>query len=407
VLGHVLFTTSLNFDVSVFELLGTLAAGGTVEVLDSPLALAEGADRRATLVSGVPSVLAALAAQGGLRARAGTAVLAGERLSAAVAGEVRAALGAERLLNLYGPTEATVYATAWTAPEVPAQDPPIGRPLPDTRTYVLDPRLRPAPVGVVGELYLAGAGVARGYLGRAAETAGRFVADPFGAPGSRMYRTGDLVRWTAGGELEYTGRADQQVKVRGFRIEPGEVEAAILGHPDVAAAVLTVQEEPGLGARLVAHVVARPDRSVGAAEVRAQVARTLPGHLVPAAVVLHAALPLTPNGKLDRAALTGPDFTADRARYRAPRTERERSLCELFEAVLRLPRVGVEDDFFRLGGDSLLATRLVGRIRSALGADLTVRDLFDAPTVDLLVGRLGSDTPARPRLRRRTGSEEG
>ena len=402
-LAAVPLTTSLCFDVSVFELFGTLASGGTVTVLRDALAVAEPPGSASTLVSGVPSVLGHLAGQGPLPMSADTVVLAGESLPAATASQVRAAFRARRVMNAYGPTETTVYATAWTGTGPVESSPPIGRPLPGTRVYVLDTRLRQVPPGVVGELYIAGAGVTRGYLSRPGGTAERYVADPFGPPGSRMYRTGDLVRWTAAAELDYRGRADHQVKVRGFRIEPGEVEVALREHQDVAEAVVTARADPATGARLVGYVVPRPGRTLAADRIRDRVAGLLPDYMVPSAVVILDSFPLSPNGKLDRSALPEPDFSGERAAFRPPRSERERVLSELFSAVLDVPSVGVDDDFFRLGGHSLLATRLVSRARSALGTELTVRDLFEAPTVARLARRTGSTAPARPRLRRRHG----
>ncbi|AHH99493.1 amino acid adenylation domain-containing protein [Kutzneria albida] len=382
-LAHVLFTTSLNFDVSVFELFVPLAHGGTVEVLPDLLALADRDPRasRPSLISGVPSALAQVTAQGGSTVSAGTVVLAGEALTAPTARLVKHALSARTLHNIYGPTEATVYATEWSTSDSIDQDPPIGRPLRNVRRYVLDADLRPVPIGVIGELYLAGAGVALGYLHRPDLTAQRFLPDPFGAPGTRMYRTGDLVRLTADGDLSYLGRTDQQVKVRGFRVEPGEVEAALTGHPEVSRAVVVARQD-----QLLAYVVAPPAAS--APSIRAHVASTLPAHMVPAVVVVLDELPLTPSGKLDRAALPEPAFTAGAGSH--PRTPREQALCELFAEVLDVPGVTVDDNFFDLGGHSLLILRLVERIAQVLGVRVPLRELFTAPTVRGLAQRLGT-----------------
>ncbi|MDT0347794.1 non-ribosomal peptide synthetase, partial [Streptomyces litchfieldiae] len=377
-LAHVLFTTPLHFDVSVFELFAPLLCGGTVEVLDDLLALA---DRPAdapspTLVSGVPSALSYLAAQGSLGLRADTVVLAGEELSAPAARAVRDAVGAGTLHNLYGPTEATVYATGWATAGPVESAPPIGEPVRGTRCYVLDAGLRPVPIGVTGELYLAGAGVTRGYLAQPGLTAERFLPDPFGPPGSRMYRTGDLARLTGDGKLAYRGRGDDQVKVRGFRVEPGEAEAALLAHGAVAHAVVVARTDHGGTNALVAYaVLAAGDSAPTEPELRAHLAETLPAYMVPAAVVILDRLPLSPNGKLDRAALPEPRFSP-RAGRPAP-SPQEELLCALFAAVLDLPGVGVDDDFFELGGHSLLATRLVSRVRSVMGLEVSVRDLFE------------------------------
>ncbi|WP_160311001.1 amino acid adenylation domain-containing protein, partial [Streptomyces sp. 150FB] len=281
-------STSLNFDVSVFEMISPLLAGGRIDVLRDLLALGEGiAERRALgLVSGVPSVFAALLERGELGAGISTVVMAGEAISPVVARKVRSVLPESRIANCYGPTEATVYATSWyTDAEVP-DSVPIGRPVTNTRVYVLDTGLSPVAVGVAGELYVAGAQLARGYLGRAGLTAERFVADPFGVPGTRMYRTGDLVKWNADGVLEFVGRADAQVKVRGFRIEPGEVEAVLAGHDQVAqAAVMGREDQPG-DKRLVAYAVPAPNTTPDAAELRAHLADRLPDYMVPSAFVL-------------------------------------------------------------------------------------------------------------------------
>ncbi|MFR9730281.1 amino acid adenylation domain-containing protein [Saccharopolyspora sp. MS10] len=308
-----------------------------------------------------------------------------------------------KLINMYGITETTVHVSYLELdPELVARRDGslIGRGIPDLRVYLLDENLSPVPPGVVGELYIAGAGLARGYLGRRALTASRFVADPFGEPGSRMYRSGDLARWRAGGQLEFLGRADHQVKIRGFRIELGEIEARLAGHPRVSqAAVVAREDEPG-EQRLIGYAVSEAEP----AELRAHLAAGLPEYMVPAAVVLLDALPLTPNGKLDARALPAPDFGA-RARGRAPRDEVESVLCRLFGEVLGVPEVGIDDGFFDLGGHSLLATRLLARVRGELGAEPSIRTLFDHPTVAGLAERLGEGVDFRPELRPRPRPE--
>ncbi|MFF2073697.1 non-ribosomal peptide synthase/polyketide synthase [Kitasatospora sp. NPDC058162] len=399
-LAHVVAATSLNFDVSVFELLCPLLVGGSVEVVADLTALEPDADgpRPVGLLSGVPSAVSRLIAGGAAPVAPDTVVLAGEALSARAVRDLRRALPGSAVANLYGPTEATVYATAWFAGDrLPEQAPPIGRPLGLTRAYVLDAGLRPQPPGVVGELYLGGGGLARGYLGRAGLTAARFVADPYGGPGGRMYRTGDLVRWNADGDLEYLGRIDQQVKVRGFRIELGEVEEALRRCPGVAEAAAAVAETDG-HRRLVGYVVPGPNGSNGSnglngpggpaggadpEAVRRTLARTLPDHLVPATVVLLPALPLTPNGKLDRGRLPAPGPVARTVRHVAPRTPSEQALAGIWTDVLRLERVGADDNFFDLGGDSILGIQVVARARQE-GLPLTSRDLYRHQTVAAL-----------------------
>ncbi|TQF02749.1 amino acid adenylation domain-containing protein [Kitasatospora acidiphila] len=395
---RVLVSTSFNFDVSVFELFGPLVSGGSVEVVPDLLALADGGRTEwgVSLVSGVPSAFAQVLAGEGLSVAPRTVVLAGEALTADAVSAIRGALPGVRVANIYGPTEATVYSTAWFAEGEVAGAVPIGRPIANARAYVLDGSLQPVVAGVAGELYLAGAGLARGYLGRAGLTAERFVASPFGAAGERLYRTGDLVRWSRDGEIEYLGRADEQVKVRGFRIELGEVQAAVAAHPQVVQAVVVAREDVPGDKRLVAYVVTAVDVSgeLGVL-VREFVGERLPSYMVPSAVVVLDALPLSVNGKLDRRALPAPDFAAAAGAGREPATEQERMLCEAFAQVLGLPAVGVEDDFFSLGGHSLLAMRLVSRVRAVLGVELPLRVLFEAATPAGLAAWLGQATAGR------------
>ncbi|WP_262844593.1 non-ribosomal peptide synthase/polyketide synthase, partial [Sphaerisporangium corydalis] len=306
-------------------------------------------------------------------------IIGGERVSPDHVARWRL-LGGTRLINVYGLTEATVTSTVH---ELTADDEgalPIGRPLPGVRPFVLDEALGAVPAGVVGELYLGGGGLARGYVGRPGLTSGRFVACPFGPGGARMYRTGDLVRWRADGVLEFVGRADDQVKVRGFRIELGEVEGAVGTHPSVGHVVVVVREDDAGERRLAAYVVPRDGGVVDVPALRGHVAATLPEYMVPSAFVVLDALPLTANGKLDRRALPAPSFEGT-AGGRAPRGSREEILCGLFAEVLGVASVGVDDGFFDLGGHSLLATRLISRIRTSLGMELSVRDLFASPTV--------------------------
>jgi acyl carrier protein len=289
------------------------------------------------------------------------------------------------VVDVYGPTETTTYATQRgmsTVDDVPDVV-PIGRPLDNMQVYVLDAELRPVPMGVPGELYIAGVGLARGYLGRPGLTAERFVACPFNVLGGRMYRTGDIVRWTTNGELEFSGRTDEQVKIRGFRIELGEIESALAAHPDVGnVAVIAREDQPG-SKRLVAYVVPTVDEVVDSAGLRAHVASVLPDYMVPSAFVVLDGLPLTSNGKLDRRALPAPEFTPA-VGYVAPRTEAERVLADIWAEVLGIEEVGVEDDFFELGGDSLHSMQLTSRTKAAFDVVLTLRDVLTARTISAL-----------------------
>lgn len=309
------------------------------------------------------------------------------------------------LVNHYGPTETTIGCLDHrTAPGTPADRGPVplGRPMRNTAVYVLDGRLRPVPDGTVGELYVAGHGLARGYANRPALTSERFVADPYGPSGARMYRTGDRARWTADGVLEFLGRADDQVKIRGFRIEPGEIESALLTMTGVGSAAVAVREDRPGDRRLVAYVV--PDGTRGdagarldPAAVRAHLARSLAAYLVPNDVVVLDGLPLTANGKVDRRALPAPDLTRVPV-GRAPRSPQEEILCGLFAEVLGVGQAGIDDNFFHLGGHSLLATRLANRVRTTLGVELPLRAVFEAPTVAALARLLDDAGHARPAL---------
>ncbi|MGH4024300.1 MAG: non-ribosomal peptide synthetase, partial [Pseudonocardiaceae bacterium] len=309
-------------------------------------------------------------------------MLGGEALSEALWRELAAASDTTSY-NFYGPTECTIDALS--SPVLAATAPVVGRPLRNLQAYVLDDQLRPVPVGVPGELYLAGDQVSRGYLNRPGLTADRFPANPFGEPGSRMYRTGDRARWTADGTLEYRGRCDDQVKIRGFRIEPGEIEAALQDHAEVAEAVVVARKDGG-HLRLVGYVIASDTAGAepstpGASELRAFLKRRLPDYMVPSAFVLLDDLPLTPSGKVDRRALPAPDGPSQpESKYLAPRTPVEQELARIWAEVLGVEQVGAHDNFFSLGGDSILSIRVLARAREA-GLGLTLQQIFRQQTL--------------------------
>jgi amino acid adenylation domain-containing protein len=383
--------TSFSFDIALVELFLPLVTGGTV-VLASERTVIDTARlgellRRsaATWFQATPTGWRRLLEAGWRAARPMVGLAGGEVLDGELAERLERA-GVTPLWNGYGPTEATVYASFQRVPARAGQRPlPIGRAVPGTRLYVVDRHGEPVPVGVPGELWIGGAGVARGYRNRPALTAERFVPDRFGGrPGGRLYRTGDLARWRRDGSVDFLGRADQQVKIRGFRVEPGEVEAALAAHPAVAKAVVVVRHDLPGDDRLVAFLVPAAAAVPAVEELRALLGRTLPQYLVPALFVAVDALPCTPSGKTDRAALSrmplpaplDPSAGGDQAR-----SATERDLVKIWTALLGRGRVGVHDDFFELGGDSLLATRLVTAVRERFNAELAVPDVFDAPTV--------------------------
>ncbi|CAJ1495600.1 non-ribosomal peptide synthetase [[Mycobacterium] burgundiense] len=378
--------SSLAFDYSVWEIWGALLHGGRLvvvaeDVTRSPqelhaLLVAE----KVSVLSQTPSAVGVLASEG---LESAALMIAAEPCPVEVVD--RWAPG-RVMINGYGPTETTVYATISAPLQAGAGVVPIGFPVPGAALFVLDRWLRPVPVGVVGELYVAGRGVGLGYVRRPGLTGSRFVACPFGAPGSRMYRSGDLVRWGPDGQLQYLGRADEQVKIRGYRIELGEIQAVLADLDGVEQAVVIAREDRPDDKRLVGYLTGTADP----AEVRATMADRLPAYMVPAAIVALDELPLTVNGKLDRRALPAPEYGGTGDGYRAPATPTEEILTGIYAQVLGLERVGVDDSFFDLGGDSLSAMRLIAAVNAALDTELGVRTLFDAPAVAQLAPRVGA-----------------
>ncbi|MGH3828384.1 MAG: amino acid adenylation domain-containing protein, partial [Pseudonocardiaceae bacterium] len=394
---RLLAVTTVAFDIAALEMFVPLLSGAAVVVAATESVREASAlsgllaGSGATIMQATPSLWQALVSSDPEGLRGLRMVVGGEALPTGLA----AAMGtlASQVTNLYGPTETTVWSTAARL-DGRSGAPPIGRPIANTRVYVLDAGLGLVPPGVVGELYVAGAGLARGYWGRPGLTGERFVACPFGPAGSRMYRTGDLARWGTDGNLVFVGRVDDQVKVRGFRIEPGEIEAVLMDHAGVARVVVTAREDRPGDRRLVAYVVPTATDAVDVGVLREFLRARLPEYMVPAAFVMLEGLPVTSNGKLDRAALPVPEFGAAGA-GRASRTPQEDILCGLFAEVLGVAGVGVDEDFFDLGGHSLLATRLIARIRATLGVELELRALFGAPSVAGLAALLGDAGRAR------------
>jgi amino acid adenylation domain-containing protein len=392
-LAGVLASTSICFDLSVFELFVPLSWGGKVILAENALHLpALPAARDVTLVNTVPSALTELLRMRGLPASVRVVNLAGEPLPDMLAQEIYQHDTVQQVFNLYGPSEDTTYSTFALVQKGAAEPPSIGRPIANTQIYLLDAHLHPVPLGVPGELYVGGDGLARGYANRAELTAEKFIPNPFSdKPGARLYRTGDLARYSPDGDLEFLGRMDHQVKIRGFRIELGEIEAVLGQHPAVQESVVVARQDIPGDKRLVAYVVLHQEREHSGVEawersrqeLRSFLKGKLPDHMVPAAFVRLGALPLTPNGKIDRRALPAPD----RARpepggtFVAPRTPAEEVLAGIWSQLLGVERVGIHDNFFDSGGHSLLATQVISRIRAAFQVELALRHMFEGPTI--------------------------
>nr|WP_208758116.1 non-ribosomal peptide synthetase [Bradyrhizobium zhanjiangense] len=393
-ISRTLFATSISFDLSVYECFVPLSQGSTLYLVENALALAE-RSLDISLINTVPSAIAALVDRKAVPASTSVVNLAGEWLTAELIEKIFASSRVQKICNLYAPSETTTYSTWICVRRGDVVVETIGRPIANTRVYLLDGHGAPVPFGAVGELCIGGAGVARGYLNRPELTAERFIASPF-VDGDRLYRTGDLARYLPDGNLEFLGRNDDQVKIRGFRIEPGEIAARLCEHPFVREAVVVAHEGPGGEQRLVAYVVCAPDAASNGLEgselagaLRAHISAHLPEYMVPSAFVRLAALPLTVNGKLDRKALAAPDDEAyARAAYEPPQGEIEITLAQIWAELLGVERVGRHDDFFALGGHSLLAVQLIERLRRrSLGVE--VRTLFARPVLADQAASLG------------------
>ncbi len=403
-LAGVLASTSICFDLSVFELFVPLTRGGKVilarNILELPLQSAAG---QVTLINTVPSGIAELLRLGNLPSSVATVNMAGESLKQSLVQQIHGQRSVRRVYDLYGPTEDTVYSTGALRQREGIET--IGRPIANKQAYILDEARQPVPVGITGELYVGGAGVGRGYLNRPDLTAERFTANPFRPEaGARLYRTGDLCRYLPDGNIEFLGRRDHQVKIRGFRIELGEIESVLQDCPGVRECVVIAREDEPGDQRLAAYFVALdPDSAPAVEELRDVLKRKLMDYMVPAAFVRLESLPLTPNGKIDRKALPRPEASRAQARqtYVAPRTATEEMLAGIWTAVLRIAEVGVQDNFFVLGGHSLLATQVVSRIRRTLNAEVPLRTFFELPTIESLAGWLQTSgieiaSPLRP-----------
>ncbi|MCY7920277.1 non-ribosomal peptide synthetase DhbF [Bacillus spizizenii] len=398
---RLLAVTTVAFDISALELYLPLISGAQIviakkETIREPQALAKMIEYfDIDIMQATPTLWHALVTNEPETLRGLRVLVGGEALPSGLLQALQKLHCS--VTNLYGPTETTIWSATAFLEEGLKGVPPIGKPIWNTQVYVLDNGLQPVPPGVVGELYIAGTGLARGYFRRPDLTAEHFVADPYGPPGARMYRTGDQARWRADGSLDYIGRADHQIKIRGFRIELGEIDAVLAKHPDIEQAAVVVREDQPGDKQLVAYVVAAS--AIDTADLRRYVGASLPDYMVPAAFMEMDELPLTPNGKLDRKALPAPDFSTS-VSDRGPRTPQEEILCDLFAEVLGLARVGIDDSFFELGGHSLLAARLMSRIREVMGAELGIAKLFDEPTVAGLAAHLDQAQSARPALQR-------
>jgi amino acid adenylation domain-containing protein len=393
-LSGVLASTSVCFDLSIFEIFVPLASGGKVILAVNALELPNlEAAAEVTLINTVPSAMTELVHMGGVPDSVRVVNLAGEPLQKALVERIYELKNVDRVVNLYGPSEDTTYSTWAVIEKGDSREPTIGRPIANTQVYVLDAQQQPVPINVVGELYISGGGLARGYLDRPELTAEKFVPNPFASePGMRMYRTGDLVRYLPDGRLEFTGRCDQQVKIRGFRIEPGEIEALLARQDGVNMTAVMVHSQVNGDKRLVAYVTAMPGRVLSTEDLRRRLKEQLPEYMVPSTFVMLDQMPLTPNGKINRRELPEPEPPAEPSNgFVAPRNSVEELLSEIWTEVLGVPRVSTNHNFFELGGHSLLATRVTSRVREMFGVELPVRSIFETPTISGMSRKILAD----------------
>ncbi|HSR69774.1 MAG TPA: amino acid adenylation domain-containing protein, partial [Acidobacteriota bacterium] len=390
-LSGVLASTSVCFDLSVFEIFAPLCCGGRLILARNALDLATLPERlKVTLVNTVPSAMSELLRLKAVPRSVATVNLAGEPLRASLVREIYRLGHVDDVYNLYGPSEDTTYST-YARVSQQEEKPSIGKPVSNTRAYLLNRHLQPVPVGVEGRLYLAGHGLARGYFGAPAMTAERFIPDPFGAdPGGRLYDTGDLARWSRDGRLDFVGRQDHQIKLRGFRIELGEIETVLRRHPQVREGVVAAREDEAGSKRLVAYVVPEKAGNLSVDDVQDYLGRTLPGYMLPSVFVTLESLPLTPNGKIDRKSLPAPSASrpALKEDFAAPLSSSERLVAAVWKEVLGLDEVGVRDNFFDLGGHSLLLTQVFVKLSKQLGVPFQLVDLFEYPTIRSFCKRL-------------------
>src|SRR5579864_1191049 len=402
-----LLSTSICFDLSVFEMFVPLSMGGTVIIAQNALELPKlQAAGKVTLINTVPSAIAALVRMGGVPRSVRVVNLAGEALLSSLAQEIYEQTGVDKVYNLYGPTEDTTYSTYTLVPR--GGEVTIGRPLFNTQAYVLDESRQPVPIGVPGELFLAGDGLARGYFGREDLTNERFIPNPFSSrPGARMYRTGDLARFLPNGEIEYLGRIDNQVKIRGFRIELEEIETVLSKHSSVESAVVIAREDIPGDKRLVAYVVPA-GTAISAAVLQEAVRQRLPEYMVPSAFVELKQLPLSPNGKISRRLLPAPETSLERLNVVPARDELEAALVTIWQGVLKVNEIGIRDDFFDLGGHSLMAARVLIEVEKLTGRELPLSALFRGATIESLARLIrednGTNDPVAMQIQRGTSA---